>query len=294
MTELGWRLPERMDWLRGTEAGRAWLASFPAVAAECADRWNLVLGDVFPDAFVSAPITATLDDGTEAVLKLQFPDRETEHEAEALLQWDGDGAIRLLAHDPERHALLLERCTPGTPLSAVGADDALSVLVRLLSRLWQPAGPSFRPLAEEAAWWVERLERRTLRANDMPRRLLDAALDALQTLPATQGEQVLLHQDLHAGNVLRSEREPWLAIDPKPLAGEREFGVAPIVRSFELGHGRRDVCYRLDRLTAELGLDHERARSWAIAQTVAWTPEGEHARTHLETATWLLEGRTSA
>ena len=294
MTELGWRLPERMDWLRGTEAGRAWLASFPAVAAECADRWNLVLGDVFPDAFVSAPITATLDDGTEAVLKLQFPDRETEHEAEALLQWDGDGAIRLLAHDPERHALLLERCTPGTPLSAVGADDALSILVRLLSRLWQPAGPPFRPLAEEAAWWVERLERRTLRANDMPRRLLDAALDALQTLPATQGEQVLLHQDLHAGNVLRSEREPWLAIDPKPLAGEREFGVAPIVRSFELGHGRRDVCYRLDRLTAELGLDHERARLWAIAQTVAWTPEGEHARTHLETATWLLEGRTSA
>lgn len=50
--------------------------------------------------------------------------------------------------------------------------------------------------------------------------------------------QVLLHQDLHADNVLRAGREPWLVIDPKPLTGEREFGVAPIVRSFELGHGR--------------------------------------------------------
>jgi streptomycin 6-kinase len=248
-----------------------------------------VLGDVFPDAYVSAPIAATLDDGTEVVLKLQFPDRETEHEADALLQWDGAGAIRLLAHDRDRHALLLERCTPGTPLSALGVDDALSVLAQLLPRLWQPTGPPFRPLAEEAAWWAERLGRRARQANDVPRRLLDAALNALQTLPPTQGEHVLLHQDLHAGNVLRAEREPWLAIDPKPLAGEREFGIAPIVRSFELGHGRRDVRYRLDRLTSELGLDRERARLWTIAQTVAWTPEGEDARTHLDTATWLLD-----
>jgi streptomycin 6-kinase len=294
VTELDRRLPERMDWLRGTETGRAWLASLPSVAAECADQWNLVLGDVFPDAFVSAPIAATLGDGTEAVLKLQFPDRETEHEADALLQWDGDGAIRLLAHDPERHALLLERCTPGTPLSRLGADAALSILTRLLPRLWQAAGRPFRPLAEEAAWWAEGLERRAREANDLPRRLLDTALDALRTLPATQGEPVLLHQDLHAGNVLQAEREPWLVIDPKPLAGEREFGIAPIVRSFELGHGRRDVRYRLDRLTAELGLDRERARLWALAQTLAWTPEGEHARTHLETATWLLDDRAAA
>ena len=201
-----------------------WLASLHVVAAECADQWNLVLGDVFPDAFVSAPIAATLADGTEAVLKLQFPDRETEREADALLQWDGDGAIRLLAHDPERHALLLERCAPGTPLSRLGADAALSILTTLLPRLWQAAGHPFRPLAEEASWWAERLERRGREANDVPRRLLDTALDALQTLPPTQGKQVLLHQDLHAGNVLQAAREPWLVIDPKPLAASASSG----------------------------------------------------------------------
>jgi streptomycin 6-kinase len=291
VNELTARLPPRLNWLRHTEAGRTWLASLRTIAAECADQWDLVLGDVFPDAYVSAPIAATLGDGTEAVLKLQFPDRETEHEADALLRWEGDGAIRLLAHDRDRHALLLERCTPGAPLSTLGADGALSVLARLLPRLWKPAGTPFRPLAEEAAWWAQRIERRARKADDVPRRLLDAALDALQTLPATHGEQVLLHQDLHAGNVLQAEREPWLVIDPKPLAGEREFGIAPIVRSFELGHRRRDVRYRLDRLTGELGLDRERARLWAVAQTVAWTPESEHARSHLETATWLLEDR---
>ena len=74
------------------------------------------------------------------------------------------------------------------------------------------------------------------------RRLVDAALDAFAALPPTQGEQVLLHQDLHADNVLAAEREPWLAIDPKPLVGEREFGIAPIVRSIELGHSARRSC----------------------------------------------------
>ena len=117
--------------------------------------------------------------------------------------------------------------------------------------------------------------------------LLDTALDALRTLPASQGEQVLVHQDLHGDNVLRAEREPWLAIGPKPLAGEREFAVAPIVRSSELGHGRRHVEHRLDRLCGELGLDRERARLWSLAQTIAWCFDGEYSEQHVETARWL-------
>lgn len=55
------------------------------------------------------------------------------------------------------------------------------------------------------------------------RRLLDAALDALTVLPRTQGEPVLVNQDLHGDNVLAAQREPWLLIDPKPLVAEREF-----------------------------------------------------------------------
>jgi len=221
--------------------------------------------------------------GEGAVLKVQRPHRESEHEAAALELWDGDGAVRLLRHDAEAHALLLERCVPGTPLSAAGPAVALDVLVELLPRLWKPAGEPFRSLADEAAWWAECLPRQDW---SFAPELLQAALEALRELPGTQGKQVLLHQDLHADNVLAAAREPWLAIDPKPLAGEREFGIAPIVRSRELGHSRRDVLHRFDRLTAELDLDRERARGWTIAQTVAWA-DGSH--THLETARWLLE-----
>jgi len=229
----------------------------------------------------------TTADGEQAVLKVQLPHRESEHEAAALELWDGDGAIRLLDCEPEEHALLLERCVPGTPLSAAGAETALDVFVELLPRLWKPAGAPFRPLAEEAAWWLGSLEAST----EFEPGLLGAALEALRELPPTQGEEVLLHQDLHGDNVLAAEREPWLAIDPKPLAGEREFGIAPIVRSFELGHSRRDVLRRFDRLTADLGLDRDRARGWTIAQALAWSTGSEYHETHVETARWLLEAR---
>jgi len=84
--------------------------------------------------------------------------------------------------------------------------------------------------------------------------------------------------------VLAAEREPWLVIDPKPLAGEREFSVAPIVRSWELGEAKRDVLYRFDRLTSELGLHRERARGWTVAQTVAWSSGAWHDCV----AEWLL------
>jgi streptomycin 6-kinase len=230
--------------------------------------------------------------GEDAVLKVQKPHRESEHEAEALRLWDGDGAIRLLDHDPDEHALLLERCVPGTPLAAAGAEAALDVFVELLPRLWKPAGSPFRSLAAEAAWWAGSLEDTWERfRRPFERKLLDAALEALEELPRTQGPQVLLHQDLHGDNILAAQREPWLAIDPKPLAGEREFGIAPIVRSRELGHSRAEVLGRFDRLTSELGLARERARGWTIAQTIAWAFDGEHQRGHAEVARWLLEAR---
>jgi hypothetical protein len=84
----------------------------------------------------------------------------------------------------------------------------LDVLAGLLPRLWKPAGEPFRPLAEEAAWWAGQVESEWESwARPFERRLLDAALDALATLPGTQGDQVLLHQDLIA---TQAETVRWL------------------------------------------------------------------------------------
>jgi streptomycin 6-kinase len=257
-----------------------WRANVAELVTECCERWELRPGKPYVPGFCGHALRVECADGTPAALKVFWPGRESEQEADALERWDGDGAVRLYARDDERSALLLERCEPGSFLS--DAPDPLGVLIGLLPRLWKP-GAGFRPLADEAAWWLD---------DDLPAvedaRLRDAAAEALRELAPTQGEQVLLHQDLHGENVLAAEREPWLVIDPKPLAGEREFSVAPIVRSSELGHSKREVLYRLDRLCAELDLDRDRAKGWTIAQTMAWSGTPQIAM-HLETVRWLLE-----
>jgi streptomycin 6-kinase len=258
----------------------AWRANVDELVTDCCERWELRAGEPYIPGFCGHALRVECADGTPAVLKVFWPGRESEQEADALERWAGDGAVRLYARDDERSALLLERCEPGTFLST--HHDPIGVFVELLPRLWR-SGDGFRSLADEAAWWLE---------DDLPavadEFLRDAAVDALQELVPTQGEQVLLHQDLHGENVLAAGREPWLAIDPKPLAGEREFSAASIVRSSELGHSKRDTLYRLDRLCAELDLDRDRAKGWTIAQTMAWsgTPMIE---THLQTVRWLLE-----
>jgi streptomycin 6-kinase len=225
------------------------------------------------------------------VLKIQWPHPESEHEAGALRLWNAQGAVRLFDYDPETHSLLMERCEPGDHLSTVSQDEALEVFTTLLPQLWIKIDEPFPSLADEAARWLKDLPASWMRTNrPFELEMLDAALAAIERLSSTQGEQFLLHQDLHGDNVLRAAREPWLAIDPKPLVGEREFSLAPIIRGYEFGHTRADVIHRLDSLTASLRLDRERARLWALAQTLAWGFEGDLVYDkHIETARWLWQ-----
>src|SRR5215470_14690379 len=281
-------IPERLNWLRRHEAGRAWLASLPAVVSGLAQEWNLELGLPFEGANVSF-VAPAMRGSDPVVLKVQWPDDESAHETDALEVWNGAGAVRLLAHDAERHALLIEQCLPGTCLAAAAGVDVLAVLIDLLPRLWKVVGPPFKSLTEEAQGWAATLHADWDAAGrPCERSLVDATAEFLDQLARSQGEQVLVHQDLHGENVLAAQREPWLVIDPKPLAGEREFSLAPIIRSFELGHSKRNVIDRLDRLSSELRLDRDRVRRWTIAQTVAWSFSSDYAAHHYETARWLL------
>jgi streptomycin 6-kinase len=267
----------------------AWLQRVPKLLTESAEEWMLRIGEPYPLGAAGYAVHAQLADGTPAVLKLIYPHREAEHEAAALEAWDGDGAVQLLSYDEERWALLMERCEPGTLLAHADPEAALDILVGLLPRLWKRVDAHFHLLTDETAIWLEEIPREWERTGrPCERRVVDEAVELLRALSATQGELVLLHQDLHTDNVLAARREPWLVIDPKPLLGEREFNVAPIVRDYVLGHSRADVMRRLDRLTGELELDRDRARGWTIGQTVAWMFESSHLRTHVETVEWLL------
>jgi streptomycin 6-kinase len=263
------KIPERLQGLADFPGGADWLVRLPRLLAECKEQWSLRLGEPYEYANVSLAVRAHLPDGTDAVLKIGFPHWENEHEAAALAHWDGDGAVRLFAHDRERHALLLERCRPGTSLLELPESDGYRLAAGVLRRLGTraaPPGHPFTPIATTAARWQAELPDRWERmGRPFERELLDAAVSALRELPPTQGELVVCHQDFHRGNVLAAEREPWLATDPKPVAAEREFDTAALLRD-----GPGDASWRLDVLSSELGLDRERMRRWAIAHTIAW------------------------
>ncbi len=194
--------------------------------------------------------------------------------------------MRLVARDDARRALLLERCTPGTQLWDAKVDETL-VVAELLPRLQVEAGDAhpFALLADEADRWAEEVPRRYADAGKpFERALLDAALDVYRTVDRSATR--LVNQDLHGGNVLAAEREPWLVIDPKPLVGERELEASGLLRNAD------DVSRWLDAL-ADLGFDRERAREWGVAHNLAWAWDERRGwlEQHVEDARRILSAR---
>ncbi len=285
-------LPENHAGLRFLSVlpgGRAWVERLPELVDRCTERWSLVVGEHYGEGWASLTLRASGPAGEPLVLKLSFPHHGAEHEADALLAWGGDGAVRLLDRDDAGGALLLERCEPGTPLSTLRSDAALAVAAELLPRLWIPAGAPFAALVDEAANWSDELADLWERhGRPFERKLLDSARGGLRELIDDPGAPVLVSQDFHAGNVLRAGREPWLAIDPKPLVGDREFGVVALVRGRELGTADADVLLRLERLVSDLELDAERVRRWTLAHTLLWAFDGGRVSAeHVATARML-------
>ena len=243
--------------------GAAWVAELPRLAAECAEQWSLRLEQPFDAAF-SLVIPAG-----EVVLKLNPPgEPESEHEADAFERWDGHGTVKLIARDDARSALLVERCRPGTQLWALPDEAATEIAAGVLEQLWVSADAPFRRLEDEAARWADELPARGLDGD-----LVGRTVSFLREAAPTQREAVLLHQDLHGGNVLESARG-WLAIDAKPLVGEREFDVASLIRDRRPA-SKQQLERRLAYLVDRLELDPERARGWAIAHALAWNGSSE-------------------
>jgi streptomycin 6-kinase len=204
------------------------------------------------------------------VLKLNAPSHyEADHEGEALARWAGRGAVQLVRRDDVRRALLIERCRPGTRLWDSGADEP-AVVGGLLPELWiEPEEPHpFRLLADEAERWAEEVPQRyELGGRPFERSLVDYAVAVFRDVDRTA--RSLANQDLHGGNILSAEREPWLVIDPKPLVGERELDGVGLLRNAAFGGGAALLRRWLDVLR-QLGLDRERLRGWGVAHALAW------------------------
>lgn len=266
------------------DAGREFVAALPARAARFLERWQLRRTGPAMHGVTALVLPVERVDGSAAVLKLQQPDEESAGEPVALRAWGGQGCVRLLEHDAGTGTLLLERLDEGRPLSASARRDArgaVAVVGGLLARLTAVAAPvGMRGLGEIAAGMLEDVPGALRRlVDERERRLLRECAAAVAEVAGEPGDR-LLHWDLHYDNVLAGGREPWLAIDPKPLAGDPGFELLPaIVNNFRAG----EVRWRFDLLTEAVGLDRERdrARAWTLGrvlQNCLWDVEDGEVR----------------
>ncbi|MET9225938.1 aminoglycoside phosphotransferase family protein [Lentzea sp. NPDC003310] len=191
-----------------------WVDGLPDLLATLAARWGLTLVEHLPGGTGVTFRCAT------AVLKVT-PDHDIAlHEARALAAWaDTPAVVDLLDADLARGALLLRTIEPGTP----AREPA-----KVVPHLHQASTKGFPPLRARVDFLFETvLTRRTgtyyATEHHRARKLAED-----NTTP------VLLHGDMHPGNVLQGPHGP-VAIDPRACVGD------PAVDWMDFVHGGYDL-----------------------------------------------------
>jgi streptomycin 6-kinase len=215
--------------------------------------------------------------GVPAMLKVaQEP--EEKFGARLMVWWDGEGAARVLAHDAD--ALLLERAQSSHALADMArtgnsdADDrAIDILCATAARLHRPRNKPLPDLIGLPRWF----ESLWPAAQNHGSWLQDSAAVARALLAAPQNP-VVLHGDIHHGNVLDFGPRGWLAIDPKGLYGERGFDYANIFCNPDEASALRPGWFerRVERVARLAGLERRRLLEWILAWSglsAAWILE---------------------
>lgn len=162
-------------------------------------------------------------DGGDAVLKVSFPHPGNRYEPDAFEAWAGRGAVVLHERSDQDYAMLLERAHP-TILASLGDEDEIAGVAGRINRRLAISAPAIFPrLQDQADGWEEELARdaREL-THGMSRSTVETAGATIRELGRAQPELVV-HGDFHGRNILRADREPWLAVDPKGCAGDPAY-----------------------------------------------------------------------
>lgn len=261
------------------ERGRLWLSELPILLDTLAASWALVVLSPFPNLTYNYVAPALQADGEPVVLKVGVPSPELLTEIAALRFFDERGCARLFTADETRGALLIERLMPGTALHALEPDDRIVLeAARVMQHIWRPA-PEQHPFPTTADWGKGLVRLRCTfdgGSGPFPPALVDAAEWLYAELERSSADPVVLHGDLHQGNMLAAQRVPWLAIDPKGVVGEPAYETGALLRNpppwRTPGELDRIMERRVYLLAEALGFKRERIAGWGLAQAVlsAW------------------------
>lgn len=258
---------------REGEPGRAWLDALPGLVDHALATWGLTPSGPAMHGAVGVVVPVRRADETAAVLKISFPHPGNVAEPKALVAWAGRGAVRLLEHDAEAFAMVLERAGSYSLRDVHDAVDRVVVAGRLNRRLAVPAPegvPSLKVVADDWAMEIDSRHRK-LRA-PLADRLVGRAIETCRELAADQPD-LLVHGDMNFSNILRGGREPWMVIDPKGWAGDPAYDAVNLLRDRWPTMARQadledTLSYQLAAFAEAAELDRARVVRWVQACAV--------------------------
>lgn len=272
---------------RGAD-GQKWAQRIPQLITDAEAKWQIKVQSPFNLTWnYVAP--AKKSDGKDVVIKIGFPqDGDFLSEMRALELFNGEGTEMLLGEDKTNYTVLLERVTPGEPLSAMEDDEkATRILCGMMKKLWKPL-PEDHQFPSMKRWTQSLFDLKTKYPDgdypNIPKTLVEKAQAWCEELIETSDTPKLIHGDLHQDNVLSSERDGWLAIDPKGLAAEPCYEVGAMIRNpykkmDKNPHIKEIMQRRIEILSDELGFSKERIHKWCLVQTVlsaVWSIDSPH------------------
>jgi streptomycin 6-kinase len=253
----------------------AWLDALEDLLAAVAAEWGLRLGRVFGDATEALVLAATLEDGSQGVLKASIPGRHDDlrREAVVLRLAGGAGCARLLRSDEARDVLLLERLGPSLHDLGLPVDRRHEVLCATAERIWRPAPGCGLPTgAEKGRWLAEEVPKRW-EETDRPcsERAVEHAVACAQRRAAAHDDEraVLVHGDVHEWNALRARDGSFKLVDPDGLLAEPENDLGVLMREDPVELLDGDPFVRAARLAARTGLDATAIWEWGVAERVS-------------------------
>nr|WSZ14258.1 aminoglycoside phosphotransferase family protein [Streptomyces canus] len=266
--------PQRLVRALGESApdGDDWVERLPETAEQAVALRELTVERVqVPGGRSSLVVLVRRADGTPAVLKLAPARARPESERAALAHWDGRGAVQLLEPLVAEGVLLLERLHPDVSVRSLPEAKALLEAAGALRRLWvEPPGDHvFETVAERTGRQAAVMRGASAEVAG----LVNAALDARESLLAAPPEERLLHGTFRQSKVLSGVRSPWLAVGPDPVVGECAFDLARLVRDrvedlIASPSGAATTRRRIKRLAESLEVDQERLRGWTLFRAV--------------------------
>jgi len=235
-------------------------------------RWRLTAAGEPIITHSSQLLPVCCEDGTPAMLKIAG-EAEEKFGGELMVWWSGEGAARVLAHHDE--TLLLERAEGPESLIAMSEngrdDEATRLLCAAVARLHAPrptAPPELIPLQRWFAGLWPAAEKHGGIFTDCAR--------IAQSLLAAPRDSVVLHGDIHHGNILDFGPRGWLAIDPKRLHGERAFDYANLFCNPDLETAQAHFHRRLKIVSQTAGFEPRHLLQWIAAWSglsAAWALE---------------------